>query len=437
MLKNRQKLLLNDLENTKNLITAQTLAEKYGISLRTIRNDIDKIAFYCKENNLNFVRVPGAGMRIVSKGNTTRNHKNSLLCNKFFEYEKDDRKLLLILCFLYLPSPITSELLCELFDISKGTLLNEIKEANDAFTNDEQIFGKKNKGYYLYVKESADLIYLLGRIIKTYDSSVVKNTIFNLENNLLSKNEIDIVKQCVDYISDNMLLFSNERLSLEVSMALLIKIIDKNEEVGHSYKISDNIKNFVSFIEFKLNKRMSKEDIKCLELILNMYTDIYKSNLKDNENLKKAISALIDEMALIYSDLEDEKDILQVDLANHIKSQLISKKFNVENENKLLKDIKTRYSNIFNDVKNSMKPFKKYYNIDFNDDEIGYITLYFCKSLDKIQKIKEAKVMVVCNTGRGASQFLATRIMNNCPEIHIVAMNSYLDIEKDSDILKI
>ena len=44
--------------------------------------------------------------------------------------------------------------------------------------------------------------------------------------------------------------------------------------------------------------------------------------------------------------------------------------------------------------------------------------------------------MVVCNTGRGASSFLARRIMNNCPTVHIVAMNSYVDIETDKEILK-
>ncbi|MPM70156.1 hypothetical protein SDC9_117109 [bioreactor metagenome] len=43
--------------------------------------------------------------------------------------------------------------------------------------------------------------------------------------------------------------------------------------------------------------------------------------------------------------------------------------------------------------------------------------------------------MVVCNTGRGASKLLATRIMNNFPEIHIVAMKSYIDIAKDQNIL--
>ena len=45
MLKERQLCILSDLENTKVFISAKALAEKYDVSLRTVRNDIDEIAY--------------------------------------------------------------------------------------------------------------------------------------------------------------------------------------------------------------------------------------------------------------------------------------------------------------------------------------------------------------------------------------------------------
>ena len=41
MLNDRQLNIVNDLEQTDQLITANSLAEKYHVSLRTIRNDIE------------------------------------------------------------------------------------------------------------------------------------------------------------------------------------------------------------------------------------------------------------------------------------------------------------------------------------------------------------------------------------------------------------
>lgn len=436
MLRNRQKAILNDLKNTNNLITASSIAKKYDISLRTVRNDIEKIDFYCKENNLEFVRVPGVGMRIIYTDTVNKVKKEALVFNSFFEYESKERKTLLALCFLYLSWPIKSEYLCKILDISKGTLLNELKGLNELINKNVKVVGVKNKGYFLEYKEETDLIYLLKNIINQNDSLIIKNTIFSSVNNILDESEIEITNQCVDYISNNMLLFSNEKLSLYSSMALLLKIM-KRSNIKDKIKNSDqSVASLASFIEYKVNLQMNNKEYACLNLILNLYTDKYENNLDDNKKLSKAIDALINEMTSLHKELADERDILQVDLSNHIKSQLLAKKLNIENSNELLSDIKTRYYDIFNDTKNSLKSFKKYLNVEFNDDDIGYITLYFCKSLDKIKKIKEAKVMVVCNTGRGASQFLATRIMNNCPEIHIVAMNSYLDIDKDYSILK-
>ena len=51
MLNQRQSFILKDLEAAKEPITAKALAAKYNISLRTIRNDINK-AYSLKSINI-------------------------------------------------------------------------------------------------------------------------------------------------------------------------------------------------------------------------------------------------------------------------------------------------------------------------------------------------------------------------------------------------
>ena len=101
----------------------------------------------------------------------------------------------------------------------------------------------------------------------------------------------------------------------------------------------------------------------------------------------------------------------------------------------MLEDIKTSYPNEFQLIKSGTRAFKKIYDYNFSDDEIGYITLYFLRSFEKSKKIQETKVMVVCNTGRSASKLLSARLMNNLPDIHIVAMDSAYNISAHKNTL--
>ena len=61
MLNDRQLNIVNDLEQTDQLITANSLAEKYHVSLRTIRNDIEEIDYSTKKYDMEFLRVPICG----------------------------------------------------------------------------------------------------------------------------------------------------------------------------------------------------------------------------------------------------------------------------------------------------------------------------------------------------------------------------------------
>ena len=67
MLNDRQLNIVNDLEQTDQLITANSLAEKYHVSLRTIRNDIEEIDYSTKKYDMEFLRVPKVGMKIIAK----------------------------------------------------------------------------------------------------------------------------------------------------------------------------------------------------------------------------------------------------------------------------------------------------------------------------------------------------------------------------------
>ena len=62
MLNDRQKNIILELENTLSPVTAKELADKYSVSLRTIRNDIALITEFTQLHQAKIVKVPHVGM---------------------------------------------------------------------------------------------------------------------------------------------------------------------------------------------------------------------------------------------------------------------------------------------------------------------------------------------------------------------------------------
>ncbi len=56
---------------------------------------------------------------------------------------------------------------------------------------------------------------------------------------------------------------------------------------------------------------------------------------------------------------------------------------------------------------------QKYNLKEISDDEIGYLTVYFQNTIEKI--IKRLNVLIVCTTGIGTSHLLKTRIKKEFP----------------------
>jgi len=133
---------------------------------------------------------------------------------------------------------------------------------------------------------------------------------------------------------------------------------------------------------------------------------------------------------------ESEVETLLKELFSHLKLTLSRYELNVISENPILEQIKAKYGDVFEVVRKACTIFKVEYGFELGEDEIGFITMYFLKSLEKSKIYVKKSIIVVCNTSRGTSKLLATRIKNNIPEINIKDIVSIIDIEKDKELLE-
>lgn len=443
MLNKRQLQMMNDLEKTKAPITAHALAKKYEVSLRTIRNDVDEIALVVKKNHGNFIRLPRVGMRIVTIESISRKIENEIQLRDFGSLDSDKRQRLLLLAFLLKPAPLTLGGLCDLFEVSKGTIVNEIKELN-VFIKQYglELKGIKNKGYFLIGKE-LDVVSLLDQICQNTDPNFLCSSLFSADHLFFSETEKEKIAAVMDYISKALYWTINNPRLLEFWLAVFIRrntmLLHKDSDfTDEEHTDSIKFKRFLTYLTAAFPITLDESALNTLKFILYNYTD-YAEDREDvaiTTELSKAVEAMVQQAVKLRPELKRDLENLKIDLIKHLKCSIDRSKLNLSNSNPLLNQIKVRYIDIFNLAKEVAKVFEQHYPMKLDEDEIGFLTLYFCRSLEKAQQLKEAMVMVVCNTGRGASKLLSTRIMNNFPEIHIVAMSSYLDLETMPEILE-
>ncbi|WAH61684.1 PRD domain-containing protein (plasmid) [Pseudomonas silvicola] len=131
-------------------------------------------------------------------------------------------------------------------------------------------------------------------------------------------------------------------------------------------------------------------------------------------NMLADLSRLLAELGLNL--ILDAK--LRRDLAQHIKPMLNRLAY-IAIHNPLLEDIKLEFGRAFETVRCATE--KLSVNFDYpatSDDEVAYLTLYIQTALEKFSACK--KIIIVCSSGVGTSQLLASRINRAFPEWEIV-----------------
>jgi transcriptional antiterminator len=436
----RQVQIIRDLENATNPITAASLANKYGVSLRTLQNDINVIAAIAKKQNCRFIRLPGVGLKLISSINLAQEiHYNPVLAD-YYNMEPIVQDFVLFTLFALKHNPITLKQIESLFAISKITITRRINRLNSFLINKNlEIIGIRNKGYVLK-GSTLSILDALSTFLNSVSKEFALSFLFGKDHLFFHTQEQKRYDLCVESFMKQLKVDTIDILSFKVLLLSLIQIILNHRIVKNESSADSSPSMKLLYAEFCKNFNLSPEHecIEPLKYIIVKTSDF--QDITDSFNHENKYTDMVDFLLIEISKklppLEGDLEILKLDLLRHFAASNTRQLMNLPNENLLLPQIKSRYSDVFAIVKQVTPQIQKKFHITLSEDEIGFITLYIKRSLEKEEQLREAKVMIVCNTGRGSSKLLATRIMNNFPELHIVAMSSYYDLKEFVHIME-
>lgn len=281
------------------------------------------------------------------------------------------------------------------------------------------------------------------------DKNIVDLTQIADNKNFKQKYDVSFVTRQIEFIEDklgikipypyNINLFTHLYILLSryrESVNLL-----KNSDVSELSNLNENLLDISEEVIRNISNYLGiKVDDKEINYV---YEYLSSSSFKGQDDIKpkydsEVIQVTKDLVVSVYYYLGVENynsDILTNKLVKHVRPLLNRLKNNIKVNNNLLEQIKLEYGDILEGViKGANEVKKKHHLNEIDENEAGYITLYFAQDIEENRK--KIRVLIMCATGIGTSQLLKTKVHNSFPDIEIknvIGTNS-LD---DYDISKI
>lgn len=165
-----------------------------------------------------------------------------------------------------------------------------------------------------------------------------------------------------------------------------------------------------------------------------LFQYLISSRLQGKEEEKEIFPDTVQEITQFFIDQIAEKSgsrlssrKLFTNLAHHIKPLLNRLEHGIRVRNNLLEQIKLEYAQSFLDVEEIAEAASRQFQLPkINEDEIGFITLYFAQVLE--ENPNKIKSLIMCTTGIGTSELLKVKIGKKIPDIEILDVISTRNI---------
>lgn len=249
--------------------------------------------------------------------------------------------------------------------------------------------------------------------------SEIKKIEYNLQDKIPYPYDVNIFSHL--YIMVNRILKVRRFGQLQKDEKSVVTIEEK--DIYHeSKRVIDAIEQFIQ-------KKIPEVEIDYLYRYLISSRFQNKKVLSETSQFSKKVRLItrryFDKFTLFNLSNVQEDSPIFVDLANHINPLLRRIENKIRIKNNMLSDIKDSYTAIFEELVRISKVVSQEYSdlSSINDDEIGFLTLYFARF--KEIKRRRVKVVIMCTTGIGTSELLKSKIENNFPEIEILGVTNY------------
>lgn len=420
----------------KDYVSISEVSKKLNISRRTIYYSLEKIEQYLNVNSIKLCKQRSLGYYLIDSD------KESL--SKLLSYSNEDyilspseRYIKIMIYMLTYKDKLTIEKLCELLQVSRNTILSDVKYARN-YINKYKLKIESDNGYeikgslkdlrYLFINLYNNYKYLFNHCDYLEEYTLIKKQLEEKAYTLLKVKDIDYTLKYLT-IMYKYCYKAYESLTYDKEEIVYLNSIDSN-------KLANDI--------LDLLKKTLKINIESKEVYYIQVFLINDKEIRDFLRLQNINEKYLHEINLMVKDFEkisciaiDDYHDLSANILNHLMPSLFRLKYGIYFPNYIKDEVKNKYKSIFQFTKQVVKNIEELLGCIFNDDELSYIAMYFGGYAVKMGvELKIPKIVIVCNHGMATSQLLKIQVeeLFDLIEINdILPLSKFYKYEKSFD----
>lgn len=418
--KSQKEFLMLLLEN-ENPQSIQSIQDQLDISRRTVYYIVNKIndVFYdLRMEPINNKR--GQGYYLTSDQKKVVDsilHSDGTLQN----LSPDERVHYLICWMMYPKANIHIENIMELFDISRNSVFNDLKDLKSEIEKyDVSLYFDIKNGYMIngqVFSKRALLLYYLKILLKKIhyksieflDVSEVETFYSRLQQiSLKMHNEYDDYNLLAIACLLNIVHYVDEKFDFSI---LELRDLEKTEELHmidkyfQDLNVHERLYLTIHLLGSKAGSVIrlddSQRDIQLFELALHL-VDLFERQTS--------------------CDISEKNELVN-SLYMHFKLSMYYYQLSIQISNTLLEDVKENYGNLYQMIKNLCESVDDEFPFILTDSEISYITMHFGGHLKQVQGKFYAliRVLIVCPSGISTSTLLKREVEDLYANVTVIA----------------
>lgn len=456
-MKKRYIDIFKDILKPREKMTNSFLKNKYGVSERTIRNDLKEIDDYLQSRDLpSITRSKTKGLYLDLPNividqiwqDISDIDENAYILNQ------KERMHYILFILLKKDEPTSINQISKQIGFSRNTVIEDVKCLEKLLDEKSCRLVKKRKiGMYIETSEFQRRQLYIDLFVKHFNIGMWELSTGEVKNldqqfHMVLKNEWEKLFQDVDlkelYL---MILDIQEQLKrkyTDASINTLILVIALS-------KIRCNAGYFVRLQTFHLQTIKLSQEYSVLHRYLDDEHEIayvamymlsnkileqdkfFEGQLEGIEQITEKMIGILEQDMQISLDKYERQKLLK-GLMLHLEPAVYRMRYNIGISNKLLSDIKNKYKKYYDAASKACMYLSQKLHIIVPDEEIGFVALHFGGVVESHKGKENTKILLLCNAGMATVRIMEARLKEEFENIEIIDYLSYSEYIKENYI---
>jgi mannitol operon transcriptional antiterminator len=443
-------------------LTADNLADRLGVSARTVHRDLQSASKFLASHDLTLVRQAGRGINVEGPASARAQALEALGKMRSLALTPEERRVSLLGILLGSSEPIKLRALASRSKVSVGTVSRDLDEAEDWLApfglsllrkrgSGVQVLGaeddRRQAMSQLFLQDLDEAAFLSSPEESGEHPASSTGSTDHISGNLMGmidEGRLRTVKTLTREAVEGLpyAIADGALVNLSVHVAVMIERLLRGGEIEMDGELLqrlretaeyDNARNLAGAIEEDFRLDVPEEEVAYItqhlrgtKLRQDDELDRYfkSSDLEIASRVKALIHYVSEQTGVTLAG----DSSLYTGLLAHIERAIHRLRENMRISNPLLSEMKQDYPALFDLVDQGMK--KVFVEDQIPEEEVGFVAMHFGAALDREQGNFPNSVLIICPSGISSSKILASRLEKAFPQIQQIHNASLFELEE-------